>query len=74
MSLLVGVAGLATGYMFVHAGRQLATGGSPAASTLETARTSISPSVEPAEDEPSAVQPQHQRRTSSESAQRLNVG
>ena len=55
MSLLVGVAGLATGYMFVHAGRQQATGGSPTASTLETARTSISPSVEPAEDEPSAV-------------------
>ena len=55
LSLLLGVAGLATGYMFVHAGRQLATGGSPAASTFETARTSISPSVEPAEDEPSAV-------------------
>ena len=53
--LLVGVAGLATGYMFGHAARPQATDGSSTASTLETARTSMSPSVKPAKDEPSAV-------------------
>ena len=80
MSMLIGVAGLATGYMFVQVGHQQARNDSSPASTLETSMTSISPTdetsavataappavellnphgvsplVEPAMDEPSAV-------------------
>jgi hypothetical protein len=55
MSLLVGVAGLATGYMFVHSGRQEATHVSSPASPLETAGTHSPPAAQPANDEPSAV-------------------
>ena len=55
MSLLLGGVGLATGYMFVHAGHQQGTGDSSPASTLETARTPLSPLMNPTIDEPSAV-------------------
>jgi hypothetical protein len=55
MSLLVGLAGLATGYMFVHVGYQQAMDDSSLASTLEIARTSNPPLANPANDEPSAV-------------------
>ena len=55
MSLLLGGVGLATGYMFVHAGHQQGTGESSPASTLETARTPLSPLMNPTIDEPSAV-------------------
>jgi hypothetical protein len=50
MSTLIGTAGLATGYMFVHVGHQQARNDSSPASTLETSMTRISPT-----DEPSAV-------------------
>src|SRR4029079_17469211 len=52
MSLLISLAGLATGYMFVHVGQ--GDDSSPA-STLETARTPLSPLMNPTIDEPSAV-------------------
>ena len=52
MSLLVGVAGLATGYMFVHSVRQEVTHVSAPRSPVETAETRISPVAKPASDEP----------------------
>ena len=52
MSLLLGVVGLVTGYTLVHVGQ--GDDSSPV-STLETARTPVSPLIIPSIDEPSAV-------------------